>query len=258
MQKIYFLNTILCFLLFIQNNIIVAQEKKIVPIEVNLEQLKSDEFPAIYLSCEVNIHFIGKYHVDSIYFPLHESFKVQHTIFNNYKINTGYACYDPDDTILRINIHTQFGWLIFENKFDAFPPVKIIAFDSLEKEIDLSSHKISYCGEIHFRGILDYPKYCWTWDRLRGHYHIDILDENKKTVILRTNGWYDIYDKTRPVNLNIVSELKKVYIHFDENHLKKFYYALAENIGSDICTTRDVYHLKLADYNKQDILVEFP
>lgn len=257
MQKIYFINTILCYLLFIHNNIIVAQEKKIVPIEVNLEQLKSDEFPAIYLGCIINIHFTGNYEVDSIRFPLHESFKVQYVEANTYKINTCYTCYDPDDTCINIDVHTQFGWLIFENKFEAFPPVKIIAYDSLHKEIDLSSHKINYCGEIRFKGILDFPSYCEPWDRLRGHYHVDIIDEHKN-IITNTEGWYDAGDISRSIDLKILSNIKKCAIHFVESSLWKYYYARTETYETKSCKTKEAHQLKLADYNRQDVLIEFP
>lgn len=72
---------------------------------------------------------------------------------------------------------------------------------------------------------------------------------------IKTEGWYDRSDYSRPIDLSVFNQLKSIYIHFDNKGLFKYYYPRIEIKN---CIINEVHHLKLADYNQQDIRIEFP
>lgn len=165
MINFYYLNAILILIQLFQYQFSLSQEKKYIPIELNLYHLKSNQFPAIYLGCVTYLNFANNFHVDSIKYPLHKEFSISSPSQNNFEIDTRTACYEPNDSTIQIIIYTTSGIFPFEISYTPFPPVKIIALDTMHKEIDLSKGTIKYCGEILFKGILDYPEYCQPFDR---------------------------------------------------------------------------------------------
>lgn len=253
MKKIYYLNTFLILSILFHSQFSCSQEKKYLPIELHLDPLKSNQFPAIYLGCVTYLYFANNFHVDSIKFPFQNEFDISNPSQNNFVIDTRAACYEPNDSTIQILVFTQTSTFTFNISYIPFPPLKIIALDSMNKEIDLSKGIINYSGIILFKGILDYPEYCQPFDRYRGYFKISILDEHADE-LMKTEGWYDRSDYSRPIDLGAFSNLKMIYIHFDKNRLFKYYYARNETKN---CITNEVRHLKLADYNQQDIRINF-
>ncbi|MEI6311236.1 MAG: hypothetical protein WCP57_03150 [Bacteroidota bacterium] len=254
MKKIYYLNAFLILSILFLYQLSHSQEKKYIPIEVNLDQLKRDEFPAIYLGCVTYLYFANNFHVDSIKFPFQNEFDISNPSKNNFVIDTRAACYEPNDSTIQILVFTQTSTFTFNISYIPFPPVKIIALDSMHKEIDLSNGTIKYCGEILFKGILDYPKYCQPFDRYRGYYRVAILDVHSNELI-KTEGWYDRGDYSRPIDLSVFNQLKSIYIHFDNKGLFKYYYPMRYKLNEEACPVNQISNLKLSTYNKRDICI---